>query len=117
MPGRTAGKAAASQGQQPCEEKQLCTGKVSRPAAVPVARRARKGPGLLSFSREVRLSLMQRVDLPWNEAVGRHGGTTDPPGELAGSPSLLPPGCRHRREAQLVTGGCENLTSAAGDGT
>ena len=105
-PGQTAGKAVAPQRQQPHKEKQLCTGKESRPPAVPVARRARKGPGLLSFSRETWLSSMQRVDLPWNKAVGRHGGTTDPPGELAWSPSLVPlavgTGVRHNRRQDSV---------------
>lgn len=29
---------------------------------------------LFKISREAWLSLMQRVDLPWNEAAGSHGG-------------------------------------------
>lgn len=68
-----------------------------------MARWARKGPGLLSFSREGWLSLLQRVDLLWNEAVGRHRGTTDHPGELAWTPALtsLAVGTN---EAQLGTG-------------
>lgn len=49
---------------------------------------------------------MRRVDLPWNEAVGRHGGTRDSPGELAWSPSLLPLGAgtgeRHNRRQDSV---------------
>lgn len=84
------GNAAVSQRQQPCKEMQLCTGKENRPPAVLVACQARKGRGLLSFSSEMWLSFMQQVGLPWNKALGRHRGTTDLPGELAWSPSLVP---------------------------
>lgn len=108
------GKAAAFQRQQPCKEKQICTGRENRPPAVPMAHWARKEPGLLSFSREVWFSLMQRVNLPWNKSVRRHRGTTDPLGELARSSFRVPPSCRHQSEVQLATG---HLTFTAGDGT
>lgn len=59
---------------------------------------------------------MHRVDLLWNEAVGRHRGTTDRPSELAWAPSLIPLAVG-TSEAQLVTGQCEYLVFTAGDGT
>lgn len=56
---------------------------------------------------------MQRVDLLWNEAVGRDGGTTDPPGGLAWSPSLGPPAVgtrvRHNQQQDSVNTSCSQL--------
>lgn len=50
---------------------------------------------------------MQRVDLLWKEAVGRHRGTTDPPGELI--PPTVGTRVRHNQQQDSVNTSCSQL--------